>query len=276
MSDDEYEPTEPNQIEEDGNTNPPLLNPKNQMIHWFFTWNNYPDNWKELFRAKEPLFQKLRIQTEIGKKGTPHLQGNVSCYKKRRWSEFELPKQIKWMKSRNVKACYAYCNKEKTSTGDFLEWGCDPPQKNKKPLKLISPDYPWEQEIIKIIETEPDDRFIYWYYDLIGGVGKTSFAKYLSAKYNAIPLDGRKNDILYTAAEYESDVYIYIPSRTIEHFSYDSLEKVKDGFFMCAKYESKPIVRNPPHVFVFANRPPDLTTISTDKWIVREITKVDP
>lgn len=251
-----------------GNTKTPSDKQPTQKINWFFTWNNYPENWKDEFRSKEPIFLKYRIQCEIGKNGTPHLQGVIHCDKKRRWTEFGLPKTIHWEACKSWDDSINYCRKSETSTGDFIEKGIPPP---KQPLRLINPTYPFEQEIIKIIENTPHDRLIYWYFDLIGGVGKTSFAKYLTAKYNAIPLDGKKNDILYTAAEFESNVYIYIPSRSIEHFSYDSLEKIKDGYFMCAKYESKPIVRNQPHVFVFANRKPIFDEMSKDKWEIREI-----
>lgn len=257
--------TEPTRADDLGNTKTRSSRQPNQCINWFFTWNNYPSNWKDEFRAKHSIFKKYRIQCEIGESGTPHLQGVLHCDKKRRWSEFCLPKEIHWEVCKSWDDALLYCTKKESATGDFIEYGLP------KPLKLINPNYAWEQEILKIIEEEPDDRIIYWYWDMSGGVGKTSFAKYLSAKYNAIPLDGKKNDILYTAAEFESNIYIYIPSREVEHFSYDSLEKIKDGYFMCAKYESKPIIRNPPHVFVFANKPPDTSKMSLDRWTIVEI-----
>ena len=40
---------------------------------------------------------------------------------------------------------------------------------------------------------------------------------------------------------------------------------------MCAKYESKPICRNSPHVIIFANFEPDLDKLSNDRWIIKKI-----
>ena len=46
------------------------------------------------------------------------------------------------------------------------------------------------------------------------------------------------------------------------------LKKSKNGYFMCSKYESKPIIRNSPHVFIFANFEPDVKELSLDRWNV--------
>lgn len=253
------------EISGSGNTKPTRCN---SCINWCFTWNNYPVNWKDFFGSE--MFHSYVMQEETGESGTKHLQGYIHCDKKRRWSEFGLPSGIHWEKCKSVKDSIAYCQKVESRTGEQFYKNIKP----IRPIKLIDPTYSWEKEILDIIKNEADERTINWYYSLQGGVGKTQFAKYLAAKHGAIPLDGKKNDMLYVASEFESDIYMLVLSRTQEDYvSYDTLEKIKDGLFMCAKYESKPIIRNSPHIFVFANFPPDKERVSQDRWRIVEIIK---
>ena len=53
-----------------------------------------------------------------------------------------------------------------------------------------------------------------------------------------------------------------------EYVSYGAIEKIKNGYYMCSKYESKPIIRNPPHIIIMANFEPDYEALSKDRWIV--------
>lgn len=151
--------------------------------------------------------------------------------------------------------------------------------KIEKPLKLITPDLEWEKEILEIITTEPDDRSIYWYWSRDGGVGKTSFCKYLSAKHDAIPLNGKGSDMLNGVANYKLKkgycpelVVVPIP-KTFDttYLNYTGIELVKDMYFYSGKYEGTTIVGNCPHVFVFANCEPCFEKLQRDRWIVREI-----
>lgn len=123
------------------------------------------------------------------------------------------------------------------------------------------------KKLLLILNEEPDDRTIHWIWESKGMTGKTTFCKFLSHYHGAIPLEGKKNDILYCAAEFESDLYVWDLERSMEDFvSYGALEKIKNGYYMCAKYESKPIIRPCPHILVFANFPPDEDKLSKDRW----------
>lgn len=236
--------------------------------NWCFTLNNYSEKEIEDIKNKfSAISAKFIVAKEVGENGTPHLQGFLAMEKRGRPSELKLSKRIHWEKCKgseeqNVK----YCSKDGNiilSKGVAI----------KKPLKILPKEklYKWQLDIIKIIESEPDDRSIYWYWEPTGNMGKTTFAKYLSHHYNAVPIEGKKNDILFCAAEFESDIYIFDFERSMEEYiSYAAMEKIKNGFFMCSKYESKPILRNPPHVICFANFLPDDKMLSKDRWkIVR-------
>lgn len=162
-------------------------------------------------------------------------------------------------------ANFKYCSKDKNYKTNIIDVY----------VPSITPDifFQWEKDIINIITNKPDDRLLYWYWEPKGCAGKTTFAKYLSVYHNAIPLRGKTNDILHCAAEHPSQLYIFISPRTNEdYFPYEGLELVKDGYFMSGKYESKPITRPCPHVFIFANFPPNEHKMSPDKWKIVDIT----
>jgi len=133
----------------------------------------------------------------------------------------------------------------------------------------------WEKEIIDIISRKPDKRTIHWYYDKKGNGGKTTFSKYLSHEYEAIPIGGKKNDMLYMCAEFPSMIYIMDIERSMEDYvSYGGIEKIKDGYYMCSKYESKPIIRPNPHIICFANFKPNKDELSEDRWHIVDINKI--
>lgn len=158
---------------------------------------------------------------------------------------------------------FNYCAKERNYTTNIVNVF----------IPKLTPDimYPWQKKCRDIALGLPDERSIFWFWDELGCSGKTCMAKYLTIFHNAIPLRGKTNDILHCASEHSSLLYVFISPRTTEdYFPYEGLELVKDGFFMSGKYESKPICRPSPHVFVFANFEPNLSKCSADRWKVVE------
>lgn len=251
----------------EGNTKT-SANRVNQCKRWCFTYNNWDqvglDKCLKVFGENGDYI----IGKEIGDSGTKHLQGYIELKKAMRWTEFGLPKEIHWEKCKGDRAAnVSYCSKD----NDFVYKGLG----ITKPVKVLSDDklYDWQKDIVRIIKSEPDDRTIHWYWEKTGKAGKSTFTKYLAIKFGAVPIEGRKNDILYAAAMFESDIYIMDLERTMEDYvSYGAIEKIKNGCYLCAKYESKPVVRNNPHVIVFANFAPDLSALSVDRWHIVEIT----
>lgn len=258
---------------ETGNTKTVSSNSKKRQVsqikNWFFTFNNYEkSDIVELSRKFDDICDKYLFQEETGENGTPHLQDVITCKKPMRWSEFGLSDKIHWESVKNINKSYDYCQKSETCTGLKYYKGI----KIKKQLKIISELRPWQSKVVDMIKEDPDDRSIIWIYEKDGNVGKTQLCKYLSHHHGAIPIEGKKNDILYCAAEFESDIYIMDLERSMEDYvSYAAIEKIKNGYYMCAKYESKPIIRNSPHVLCFANFEPDRELLSKDRWEIYEI-----
>ncbi len=56
--------------------------------------------------------------------------------------------------------------------------------------------------------------------------------------------------------------------------SYDSIEQLKNGYFVSTKYESCQCIFNPPVVIIFANFPPNRAKMSEDRWFVMMVKDV--
>lgn len=236
---------------------------------WQGTLNNYDK--KELDQITE-ICKKFNYKYLIGFEeapttGTKHLHVFIQSESRIRINEKIKNTRIHWEK----------CNGNADDNINYIVKDCKDPIGNirvRRQPKILREDqlYPWQVKLYNILKGEPDDRTIYWYWSKAGATGKTTFCKFLSAQLGAVPLEGKKNDILYCAAEFESDIYIYDLERTMaEHVSYGSIEKIKNMLYMCAKYESKPILRACPHVVIFANFPPETSKLSEDRWKIVNI-----
>lgn len=208
---------------------------------------------------------------------TPHLQGFIKFKEKcRPMSHFKhICDWIHWEPAKgNDKSQLEYISKENEP---FLMKGFP------KPVKLITPDYAWECEILEILKSEPCDRTIYWYWSDKGKMGKTSFCKYLTVKHGAIALSGKASDMRNGVIDYQKTngttpelVLVPIPrSFNTDYLNYEGIENVKDMYFYSGKYEGGQVCGNPPHLFVFANEPPLTEKMSEDRWVIRNIDSDD-
>ncbi len=245
---------------------------------WCFTVNNYDfEMVKEISSIVPELCDVYIVAKEVGKKGTPHLQGYVEFKEKCRPRNIfkNNINKFHWEKAKgNRNANFVYCNKD----GNLLMAAG---HKLRRPVKILTYDQlrKWQTEIIDIINQEPDDRTIYWYWSKKGNVGKTTFCKYLTMKHEALPLAGKGADVRNGIVEYvktyndtpELVVFPIPRSYNSEYLSYEALENIKDMYFYSGKYEGKPICGNPPHLIVFSNHPPDTSRMSVDRWKIMEI-----
>ena len=250
-----------------------------QCKKYFLTYhirNNetFEDIFKKLKCLGENLCEKYVFGEEYGESGnTPHIQGAFILKCKMRAASIQkgfFKNGATLRKLKNWNAAFLYCTKE----GHNILSNCDVP----KDINLIVPDRHWEKEILEIVKSAPSDRKIYWYFG-DGGVGKTAFCKYLTAKYGAICIGGKGADMRNAICEYKKHnnrlptlVVINIPkSFNAEYFSYEGMENIKDMYFYSGKYEGGMICGNPPHLFIFANVEPDFEKLSYDRWIIKMI-----
>lgn len=263
---------------EGGNTKTPSIKQEkkqsNQLLSWFFTWNNYEIADIEILETFfNELCFKYCFQQETGENGTPHLQGIITLKKRARWSEFGLPKEIHWEKPQHVTKSYEYCSKIETRTGKVF---C----KNYTPLygniDLITPNKKWQLKILDIIHEKPDIRKVYWFWSEKGGVGKSQFCKYLLVKHHCVFIDeGKKGDIMHCIMVSDMNnkniVIFDVPRDNGNKVSYKSIESIKNGMIFSSKYESGYKIFNSPHLIVFANCEPEYSSLSEDRWVVENI-----
>lgn len=249
----------------------------NQFIGWFFTFNNYDQEdilaLRLLFdrKCKEYVFQE-----ETGENGTKHLQGAIKLNKRARLTEMKkIDNRIHWEITRHSTAADKYSCKENTRTGKIYT--------NKKIKAFIRTKSKFDtlkprEEIMEIIQQEPDNRSINWIYSHEGGVGKTSTAAYLERNYEGVCIvNGKGTDIKNSVITHINNdnpldiLIINVPRCNENHVSYAAIEEIKDGIIYSGKYEGGFANIEHPHVIVISNFAPDLNKLSEDRWNVIKI-----
>lgn len=242
--------------------------------NWCFTLNNYTEECIQ--RVLDTVNTRYVFQEEQGKEGTKHLQGYMYFKNARKFDQVKsLLDKAHWEVCRDKKASIEYCQKEDTRIGRVWIKDCKKVAILKDPI--VRPLSKWQQEIVDMLDTEPDDRKINWVVDYTGGKGKTSLCKHICMKYNAIYVSGKSADIKFGVSKVieekgEIKVVCIDLTRSIEAYvSYQAIEEVKNGIFYNTKYESGMCIFNTPHVFVFSNFDPDEDKLSSDRWNITRI-----
>lgn len=240
--------------------------------YWCFTLNNYSK--EELDHIIE-ICKKGSIEFEIGEEvgieGTPHLQGFIQAPNRIRASETFKNKRIHWEKCKgSEKKNVNYCSKEGKywASPKLLAKITKDPMDGKEP-------YAFQKKILDLIQTTPDDRSLYWFWEFEGCTGKTTIAKHICMKYNAIYVSGKSDDIKCAIVNYVQingkgpDIVIWgLPRSKEDYINYASFEEVKDGIFFSGKYESGMCIFNTPHCIALANFEPDKKKLSNDRWVI--------
>jgi hypothetical protein len=258
----------------EGNTSTPAKRVRGR--NWCLTFNNYTE--ENVTQMKAYISQECEFgvfQEEEGDEKTRHLQivfgfKNAVSFNtiKKKWPKCHIEK------CKNKKKSIEYCRKLDTRVGEVFEFNVP------KGLKIIENLKPWQDEIVKMLLTEPDDRTINWVYDKVGNVGKTVLCKYICAKFKrAVYLSGKAADMKYAISEMvkkgnDPEVILLDFTRSTEGYvSYEGIESVKNGIFFSGKYESNMVMYNSPHVICFANWKPDMEKLSEDRWNIIKVKK---
>ncbi|UOF78302.1 rep protein [Circoviridae sp.] len=248
---------------------------------WCFTLNNYTQS--ELDFITQYFIEncvKHIIGIEKGKKNeTPHLQG--WCYFKNGVSF----KRVKFISERahwevakgNAEQNRVYCSKESIHSMEGIN---KLSFRDQLKQKIIDKRYKhivwreWQQKVIDIAESEPDDRKFYWVWERTGNVGKSFLAKYLALTQDCILADGKKDNIfnqinimLDQEKEFKT-VLLDIPRKGEEYVNYRVLEQIKNGFIYSGKYEGGQCFYDYVNIICFANFEPEYSAISEDRWVV--------
>ena len=213
---------------------------------------------------------------EVGKEGTPHFQGVFGMKSPIRMRTLVKDFPLWYFQPcRSWNDSVKYCSKEDTRKEGPWSFNVAVPVADYS-YKLVNLR-PWQAEVIELVSGEPDDRSIHWYYDPVGGKGKTSLAKHVVCNLKpAIYVQGKSADIkaAIAATAVKPRIVLFGIPRTQEDFvSYEAIESCKDGIFFSGKYDSGMVVYKPPHVLIFANFKPDLSKLSADRWVVHDMSE---
>ena len=251
--------------------NPARKKQDSQAVYWFFTYNNYEI---ERIESIESILKHecdwFVFQEETGEGGTPHLQGTIKLKTPQRLTQLKaIDAAIHWEKTKAVKASIAYASKEATRTGKLISYGIEV----QEPIEFEEP-YGWQLQIIDIIKTKPDKRTIWWFWEPIGNVGKTTLCKYLVGKKDALMLTGKSSDMYHMISKYPNKRKLFIcdiPRTAMEYVNYGAIEQMKNGLIFSGKYEGTQLLFNCPHIIVFANQEPERMKMSMDRWKIIKI-----
>lgn len=260
--------------------------PHSRARRWCLTYNNYND---DIYNTITQIFKDKKwdyiIGKEVGSCGTPHLQIYIECKNAVNFNTLKklIPcahiEKARGTRDSNID----YCSKDGCYVSTFKE--TVKTRKEKTKVKLLSKlaklnMFDWEKDIIKTIESEPDDRTVNWIWSHEGNLGKSIFCMWLYLHYEGVIIaDGRRTDVYNQVLKYIDEigdpkiVLVDIPRWNFEKFNYGTIEKLKNGLIYSGKYEGGICCFCPVHVFIFANYEPDYEKFSMDRWHVVNIDK---
>ncbi len=120
---------------------------------------------------------------------------------------------------------------------------------------------------------EQNKRQICWYVDTEGNQGKTFLAHLLYFCYQYDLFDGITcaRDLCMLISDLPVGFVFDVTRSDASHFSYQTLEMVKNGYVMTGKYQGIKRLFKPVPVIVFANFEPDTTKLSADRWCIHHL-----
>lgn len=238
---------------------------------FIFVWNNYPENWLDQLDQK---FKGMRWKAgeEVGKCGTPHIQGYLESDTRIRPIEKFKIKEIHWEIAKgNRQENLKYATKDGKTHGNLPD-----------PYIVTCPEpRGWQLHVKEVAEAPICDRSIDWYWEPHGKVGKSDVVRWLVMKQSCQICSGKSSDMKFQimnhyvkTGEYTFNVVFDVPRSMEKYLSYTGMEEVKNAVFSSPKYESGMYVGPRPRMFVFANFPPAMgadAEMSIDRYRVHRI-----
>ncbi len=146
---------------------------------------------------------------------------------------------------------------------------------------LITTLRPWQADIKAMIEGPIHPRKVHWYYDELGGKGKSCFSKYMYFHHKIPTITfGDAKDLLHMVSKFQNRRgYIFDLSRTRSSKTsfneiYCAIESIKNGYFINCKYDSDIVCMSTPHIIVFSNHLPNRSCLSQDRWSIHDLSQM--
>lgn len=232
---------------------------RNRARAWCLTQFNYTDEHKIKLSQNFDYF--VYGEEICPTTGSPHLQ----CYVANR-NQISFTTMKKMFPTARISVAHGtmqqnltYCSKE----GNFKT-----NIRLKAPIRTIEVLRPWQQKIVDILNEQPEDRTIWWFWEPDGNTGKSALCKYLAVKRGSMIITTNKSADIATCIDEDCSEYIFDFPRSVEGFSpWNGLEQLKNGLITEAKLKkkAKTTIINNPHVIIFANWVPDKVPVTIDK-----------
>lgn len=288
----------PNDQGEVGQDQPPPIKTQRLCQYWKFRFTGYKVDQKSLQDLLEEMAVAYGFQEEqgTGKCKVKHFQGTFDVGPSRmRWSQVEKKFQAialeplvfpacDYLEKQDCKAADRYVMKEHTRVNGPWFKGVNYEEIAKETVYTINIELaPWQQRIKdEILDMEPNNRHIWWFYEPHGGLGKTTFQKWIYMNYkNVLVVGGKaadmKNAIIESMeAQQKANEPVELPriiimnlpkTFNVDYFSPSGTEEVKDMFFYSGKYHGGMVCGRPPKMLIFANcPPPNIEQMAKDRW----------
>lgn len=149
----------------------------------------------------------------------------------------------------------------------------------RAPPRIPRPDRPWHEAAFQLLEGPPSFREIHWFYDPVGGAGKSWLADYLGANELAYVVDQCGGGYHFAtvvqnaiASGWNGRTFVFdFPKTMHDHAFYGCLESVKNGRVTALKYQGGTIHFARPHVLVLCNFYPKLDALAAGRFRVHRI-----
>jgi hypothetical protein len=138
--------------------------------------------------------------------------------------------------------------------------------------------YPWQRQLLDIIDLKADSRSVIWVYSARGNTGKTSMFKHLICMDESFePFMNAPTRDLSCAWKGGSAIFDLARDDGGVPMNYSFMEMIKNGYAFSAKYESKckkaSNMMKERFVICFSNSRPDILKLSIDRWAIFNITE---
>ncbi len=143
--------------------------PRQRARTWILTLNNPSSELLAQLRSQKALLKykvkQYLIQEEVGKEGTPHLQGAIQFEDN---LEFNTVKRIfptaHWEKSRSLARSFTYCGKLKTRAGEVFTYGPVEKYIEREPITYDE----FRRKLLKDICNTVPKKVIFEWDDMLG------------------------------------------------------------------------------------------------------------
>ena len=132
----------------------------------------------------------------------------------------------------------------------------------------------WQDELVRELELDADDRTVRFIVDEEGGKGKTWLCRFYLTKHDDAQVlgPGKRDDLAHAIDPSKRVFFFNIPRGSMQFLQYGVLESLKDRIVFSPKYDSKvKKLKSKVHVIVLCNEHPDMHKMSADRYNVREL-----